>query len=253
MSLVLLKHLFKKNWKLWAAITALLSAYLLIIAAVAQDELMRATVEFLGLPAEDSASAVVASVFYGLVLFIFSMIYYIITAHSLVHKPADNSSLSCYLTVPLSRNKFIATCGVYLAAAMFAQFVIIFGVGSLGLLIHGPFDVANFALMHLVMFLCVLSVAFISFSVSVVGTGSGWGRTVSAGIPIFLVFLLLISQMVPALGNASYATPFGWVNPVELVIGTATAWWIWSAIYAAVTAALFALSIAVFNKKQLSI
>ena len=257
MNLPLLKYFIKKNWKIWAIFTAIHIFYLSVITAMSTDPLMRESMEFLnmgmggGMLSDVFIAQVVSGMaFFGLIVFVFSMIYYVIMSHKLAHKAVDSTTLSSHLSSSISRRQYIVTAAVFLAGSLFVLYLILFTVSSVILSTFGSFNVGLWAAMVLTVFLCSLAVAMISFTCSTVFAGSKTAMPLLAGIPIAFGMFMMLSTYIEFF---KWFTPFRWFKAGDIGIGMFDTWWVFALGFAAVSAVLFVICIKVFERKQLSI
>ncbi|MFZ3152010.1 MAG: ABC transporter permease subunit [Anaerolineaceae bacterium] len=141
----ILKQTIKENYTLWLVVTLVLSALLIIMAAVLSPERMSASTnmmqEALGedfaLPAQmqqmTSFLGLLSQNFYGMFAVILPMVYVIITANKLIASQVDNGSMAYTLSTPTKRNTVTITKGVYLAGSVFCMFLVICVVGLLAI------------------------------------------------------------------------------------------------------------------------
>jgi len=50
-----------------------------------------------------------------------------------------------------------------------------------------------------------------------------------------------------------YLSPFGWMDMTKVVAGTLGLWWLWYAVFIAISVASFTAALYIFERKQLSI
>ncbi|MCL2630332.1 MAG: hypothetical protein FWD49_02265 [Firmicutes bacterium] len=257
MSLPLFIVLFKKNWKILLIFAVLNIFYMSAIALMATSEMMISSMDFLNMGVNqkliadiDIAVSITSSVFQGMIMYIFIMVYYVIMAGRLVHKLVDNSSITGYLTAGVSRTKFIITSAVWLISSVFALYLIVWAVSAICLLTYGSFNFGWWTVVHIVTFLCSLSVAMISFAFSAVFAGTKQGSTLLSGIPIAFAVLMMLGSYIKFF---KWLAPFGWVDSAKLAEGNFPLWWVYLLIYLAISAIAFVYTVIAFRKKQLSI
>jgi hypothetical protein len=254
----LFKSLMKRYWILWAIFAGLMTFYFTIVALTffIEPDAMIASMEMMGnaLGADIGAAAFTAYTFFDFVVPIYGAVFFIIFAVMLVHRAVFNNSMSAFLSTPLSRKNYIVTSAVFFITVIASVFLMQFLIGiPLFLIIGGSFNILYFGIVVFVSFLCTLSIAMICFFCSCAFAGSGKAMGFIIGIPIVFTMFLMISQLVPPLDFLQYLTPYGWFDTLKVAAGIDNLWWLWCLIYAAISGALFFLSVFIFKRKQLSI
>lgn len=258
--IALFKFFLKKNWKMLGIFAILISFYCGIIVFMATDQMMVEAMGFLnkesatkdlGISDATLAMNITLSVFQGMIMFIFVMVFYVLLNQKLLYKAVDTTSLSSILATPVSRKQYITTAYIFMAKCIFALYLLAFLLTAGTLLTYsGSFDWAGLISVHVTSFLCTLAVASISFACSAIFAGARAGLPLLAGIPIAFATLMMLATYLPFF---EYFTPFMWTNPLELASRTFDLWWLFNLIYIAISAAAFTATLYIFKRKQLSI
>ena len=262
MSFPLFKTLIKQNWKLWAIFMGLLLFYMGILIVIYdvmidfQETLESMPAELggiYGLEGWENALTYTASFFFQQLVFVFSMIFYIMLSNKLVNKPVDNTSISAHLSSSMSRSKYIVTTGVFLISSIFAMFLVMFFVGGGLLFMWGTYSVLHWANLIFTTAMCSIMVAMVSFFFSAVFAGGRLGSGLLIGVPILFVTFNMLAGMADALSFLDWCNPFGYIDAVALASGSYNLWWLLNLGFIAISASLFVASIFLFRKKQLNI
>ncbi len=265
MSLTIFKYLLKRNWKLLFVFLLVLCMYLSIIISLINPDDMKEIQELFGtmenfmgafsidIAAMTSPLNYTASTFFSVLVMAFTMVFYILQSNSLIAKQVNDTSLSCTLSAPVTRNTLVLTCGGYLIFSMIVLFLGIFICGSVMLHLYGPFDIWAYANLVGVTFTLCTSVAMLSYFLSLAFCGEKMGTALTVGVPIALLFIQIISG---AGGEKtewlSKITPFGYLDSVGIVSGEVSTLGSYL-VFGGAILLLLAASVFVFNRKRLSI
>lgn len=248
---------------------AVLSAYLGIIILLIDpkdmvkiQELFGTMGDFMGafgisIAAMTDPLAYTASTFFALMVCAFTMVFYVIQNGRLIVKPVDSGSMAYTLSMPISRASVALTGGLYLVFAMFVHAVLMFGIGAGILSGMSEYMQSGWLGAYLnlvcVTFLLTTMVAMLSYFFSVAFCDSKLGTGLAAGVPIGLILMSMLGgaggEQLEWLKNI---TPFGWIDGVEIVSGTAETLWMYLVFGGAIILFLTA-SVLVFKKKRLPI
>lgn len=263
MSKALFKNTLIQNWKLFLIFFTVLCTYLVIIISLINPQDMEKIKELFGamggflsafgisIDAMTNPLSYTASVFFGILVMGFSMVFYIIQVNKLVAKSVEDNSLAYTLSMPISRTKFIITQAVYLCGSLMLLFIGILVTGSIALGLLGEFNFGAYANLVAITFLLNLVMALLSFLLSVAFCDSKKGISLASGVPIgFLLLSMLggaVGDKVNWLGKIS---PFSWIDSVGIVNGTVSSWWMYL-VFIIASAVLLVLTIIVFKNKKL--
>jgi len=259
MNLPLLKFFIKTNWKMLAIFAALISFYLGTIVVMATDPMMVEAMGFLNMESAVEAVGseallamnITVAVMQGMIMFVFVMVFYVLLANKLLYKSIDTTSMSSFLSSPISRRQYIITSFIFMAKCIFALYLLAFIITAGCLATYqGSFDLLGLVSVHLTTFLCSLAVASISFACSAIFAGTRAGLPLLAGIPIFFAAVMMLAAYVPVF---EYFTPFMWVDAMKVANRAFDLWWLFNLIYVTIVAAAFAATLYIFKRKQLSI
>ena len=244
MSWPLLKYFIKKNWWIVAALTAFIMFELVV--TIAMFDLIK-DMDFLGLGGTTVQEFTISAL--PSLLFMFTMLFYILIIYFIIVRPIDTTSMSSHLASGIRREKYLTSAFVFLAVSLLSIFVVIFVICGLLMLIWVKVDWAEWLYANVTVFTGCLAVASISFFFASVFPSHVVGKLGMIGLPVlFLILFMMYAQFPNTLEFFRWITPFGWIN-----IMNSSLWWMWNLIYLAVTGAFITASVFLFKKKQLSI
>lgn len=265
MNLTVFKNTFKRHWKLLFIFLFVLCFYQVMIIGLIDPADMGKVQELFGsmkdymqafsisIPDMSTPLTYTASVFFSMLIMAFTMVFYVIQATSLIAKQVDDASIACTLSAPVKRTELALTKGVYLIVSMLVLFAGILISGSLMLGTTGSYDFKAYLNLVGVTFMLCTTVAMLSYFLSVAFCGSKLGTALAVGVPVALVFISLIGG---AGGDKTEwlkkCSPFGWIDSVGVVNGSAETWWMYPAFGGAIIVLLLA-SVAVFYYKRLPV
>lgn len=266
MSLPLFVKDIKDNIVLFLVFVILMSIYLSVIIYIYDPDGIGALVDMLSLFPVSMVNAMgfgsidtgltgfIASLYYGILIYLFPLVYCIILGNRLVAKFVYDGSFVCLLSTPNSRIKIIVTQGLYMLVSIMLLFTVLFlvGLGVSESLFKGTLDSYVFMKLNLGACLMTMAIGMICFFFSCVFNDTRLSLFFGAGIPI-LFFLLSIfggvSENAAFLKNYSLYSLF---NGLAIVTGEANVGLI-SLEFAAIIFLLFAGGLAVFQFKRLPI
>jgi ABC-2 type transport system permease protein len=173
--------LFLKNMKyntiLLLVFLGLMSIYLAVIIYMYDPNGIGALVDMLSiLPAKlvnalglgtlgSGLTGFLASMFYGVLIYLFPMVYCIILGNRLVVKWVYDGSMNTLLATPNSRVKIIVTQGVYMLASIALMFAVLFLVGYVACehFFPGMLDVKVFLKLNLGACLMTMAIGMFCF------------------------------------------------------------------------------------------
>jgi len=257
----LVKVQFKKNWMLWAIFTGITVLYLALIILTfdkineaMSNGSMSDMMNSFGYDSSTWSNIMLytANMFFGQLVLILPMVFYLIICNKIIYKPVDDTSMSSYMSSSISRKQYVASTGIFLASSIIAMFALVFGIGSLLFSFSGPFDALSYLNLCVYSMLLTLAVAFIVFFLSFILTGVKGGLIIIIGFPIMLYLLASLSK-IKVLHFLKYVSPFSWGDATEIAKGTFGLWWMFDLIFIGITVVSFVFASKIFNKKQLSI
>lgn len=263
MSLMLMKTMVKKNWRLFSVFLGVLTMYLIIIIYMFDPQDMDQFISMLDLFPENMMQAMgfksvftdltgyLASWLYGLLMLAFPMVYCIILSNRLVAKMIDNGSFANLLSTPNSRRKIILTQGVFALLSVAVLFFFVVGISLVFCAVSKPglLDAGAFIRLNLTTMLVSMVVMMISFFFSCLFNESRQATGLGSAIPIAFLLINMIGGVSEKLEFLKMFSIFGFYDPVELVYGSGV--WKINLVYIALVITLFAGSIMVFDKKRL--
>jgi hypothetical protein len=271
MSYALLKSQLKKNAKLIIMMVLLVIFYLITIIFTAdfmKDGFMKDMVESMmrsfGASEAEIAKATAqmgdmtalsftANGFFSLCFHLFLMYMYIVLVSRLIVKPVETTAMSCYLSLPLSRRRYVWTTAASLTITVLLCGLAAYLSGLFTFMIQKA-DVNYWDYLNIsgAATLVALSVAFVSMACGFVFAGTKY-KSLATAVPIVLLVLSTFYTMAESLDWLKYISIFGWADYSELANGTFKLWWLVDLGCLAVVGAATYLSLYIFKKRNLSI
>jgi len=263
MSLVYFKTLIKRNWLLLVIFIAVLTMYMGVMISMYDPEDMEALATMTEMFPPEMMNAMgfsslvtdmtgfLASWLYGLLMLGFPLVYCIILGNRLVAKMVDNSSFAYLLSTPNSRIKLIVTSGVYALLSILVLFSCLFliGVALCEITFPGLLDVGAFFKLNVTTMLVNMAVMMISFFFSCLFNETRLSLSFGAGIPILFLLMNMLGGVTTDMNILKSVSIYGFYDPVELVQGADIL--LTNLGYAAVSLALLAAGVYIFNRKRL--
>lgn len=187
------KETLKANWKLWAAITFVLSLFMFVICVVVGGG-TSTPLSDVGVSIDSSSLMSLLSMgFFGMIGFILPLVYVIAAGNNMIASQVDKGSMAYTLSTPTSRKEVTITKIIYFVLSIILMYFIVFLVSLVGFAIAGisyPFE--EMLLLFLGIILLELAIAGIVFMFSCIFNTSGKSITFGAGLPIlFFIFNVL--------------------------------------------------------------
>ncbi len=194
-----------------------------------------------------------ADYYYGFLVFMFPMIYCITTANRLVAKLVDNGSFAYLLMAPVSRRTIIVTKGIFFLSSIGMMFLFLHlgGNAVCGMLFGDMLNRDIFLRLNLNAALLTMVVGMICFFYSCLFNESKLSLACSAGLNIGFLLLFMLGGVSPSSETLKKLSLFSLLDTKRILEGSGTAGLEWMLV--AVIAALFGLSVWVFDRKNLPI
>ena len=251
MNFTLMKYFIKKNWIIWAGLTAFMLfefTLMILLMDIIADTLNQMGGLFGEVTGENSL-LFIASLF-PMSAVLYPMIFFIFVIHKLMSKSIETTSLAAFLTAGITRKQYIITAGIFVALCLVALFLTIFVVCGLALLMWGSFNWLAWLNLNVNFLLLNLAVASICFFFSSVFAATKRGLALSIAVPLLLFVFFMISDFVSVF---EYFTIYGWINVERIALGTSNYWWVTMLAYSALAIILSTISVIIYKRKQLSI
>jgi hypothetical protein len=254
----------RKNMKLIVSIIAVTAFYLVIMVITAefmQNEAMLDFFRAFGMPEEElemlkkqmTPLNFMASGFFSLYYPLFLMFTYIKLVSVYIVKPTENSVLSCYLSMPISRTKYAATTAVSLTAVILSTGVIAYIAGIATFAVRGTeINQLNYLNIVATATLSALAMAFISLALGFIFAGTKY-KSLYLSVPILMLFAAMFYSMADWLMWLRYVTPLGWADFGAIAEGSFNLWWLVYLGCAAVVGVCLYLTLHFFKRRNLSI
>lgn len=210
MNKTVFKQAVRGNYKLFLVITAVLCLYLTIICAVFTPEMFsqigmegyNSMMSGMGnfgemFSLENGFLSMIAQAYFGMIAYMFPMIYCIVTANKLIAAQVDRGSMAYTLAAPITRTKVTVTSFAYLVGSLVVMFAIVFGFGIImgEVFQPGMLEPGKFFLITLGSFLLQFAIAGICFCSSCIFNMSKNSLAFGAGIPIAFFLFKMVSEL----------------------------------------------------------
>lgn len=194
-----------------------------------------------------------ADYYYGFLVFVFPMIYSIVTANRLVAKPVDNGSFAYLLMAPVSRRTIIVTKGIYLLTSIGILFCILHLVGGMvcRMLFGSMLNQEIFLRLNINAALLAMSVGMICFFYSCYFNESRLSLSFSSGVTIGFLLLFMMGGVSPDAEFLKDWSIFSLLDTERILDGGGTAGL--GFLLIAMIIILFCLSVWVFDRKNLPV
>jgi len=208
----LLKQIIKSNFKLYAIITLLMCALIIVIMSVfVPSTFTDINNSSQGLPFNplgdiSSLIAFLANQYFGMMAIIFPMIYTLIVGNKLLAAQVDRGSMAFTLSTPISRRSITVTSAIYLVGSLALLYGLIFGLGVITAEIAQPgiLEIITFFQLTLGCFLLQFAISGITFFASSLFNSGSKSMSLGAGLPLFFFAMKLISGFSDKLESLKY-------------------------------------------------
>lgn len=192
-SKTVLKQSIKTNYKIWLAITIVVSLFMVMIFAAFNLRSADATDDN---PFTFTILSLLTTSFYGMIAVILPMIYSIFVGNRLVAKEVDSGIMSCTLNTPITRTKLILTKAFYLVCSIILMMVVLTITGLImDSILSTDLDIGTFLLINLGLTIYSLAVSGIVFLSSSIFNKSSSAMGLGAGLPLLFYVLSLVSTL----------------------------------------------------------
>lgn len=260
----LFKHNVKSTLMIWGIMTAVFVMYFAIILSMYDPEYLQSLEELLAMFPEAMIKAMnfddfgttlfsfMTGYMYGFLVFLFPLVVVIVVNHRLVASHVDSGSMAFLLASPNSRSKIIVTQIVF---SIFANIMFFIVYTLLGLIIcesmfPGEMDIPNFIMLNVYAIILYVALGGIGFFFSTLANDKSLSLGFGVGIPVAFLIFQMLADADESLVVFKYFSLFSLFDPKQVetnasyVLGT-------SAVLLAIGLAFYAISLVVFNKKNL--
>lgn len=266
MSLAIFKADFRRYWKLLLVFTVVLLFYFVVMMsmfnptnAASVEEMMKlmpqGMLDAFGMGNLSSTfTGSLANYFYGMIVFLFPTICFIIIGNGIVAHYVDSGAVANFLATPLTRTRFVITQAVFLLFSLTLLFGILVGVGiaSCEALYPGELDLKAFLLMNLASYLTYLCITGISFCASCLFNDTGKSLLFGAGLPILFMLMKMMGQANDKVSWMAEISPYSLYSPTEIA-QSGQLELLPTVVLAAAALFTYLLGIAAFRKKNLPV
>lgn len=265
MNLTLLKADARRNLPLFVIIVYVMLLYFVVIAYMfdpSDSSSLSSMMELLpqGLMSSFGFGEVatnltdfIVSYYYGFLVFVFPMIYCIITANQLVAKMVDNGSFAYLLMAPVSRCRIIVTKGSFLLLAIAVLFSILYaaGVAICRFLFGNMLNEAVFLQLNVNAALLTMTVGMVCFFYACYFNESRQALSFSAGVNIGFLLLFMLGGVSEKSEFLKQFSIYSLLDTDAILQGSGAVGVCLLLLLA--TMLLFAASVFVFHRKNLPI
>lgn len=204
------------------------------------------------------------NMYYTIGCMLIPMIYVVITANKLLVDQVDRGSMAYVLSTPTKRSKVVFSQMLYLIVSIFLMFLFQ-AVASIvsQFIVLGKVDAAHTLLLNLGGAITILAISGICFLASAYFNYSKYSYAFGGGICVFFFLAKVLGMFgddmfvtvgmgVDAMGYFNYMSILSLLDTVSIAALSTT--FIWKlAILFGISAITYALSVYVFNRKDLSL
>lgn len=266
MNFTILKADFRRYWKLLLVFTVVLLFYFVVMMsmfnpsnAASVEEMMKlmpqGMLDAFGMGSMDNSfTGSLANYFYGMIVFLFPTICFIIIGNGLVAHYVDSGAVVTFLSTQVTRMKFVVTQAVFLLGSLTVMFAVLVGVGiaSCETFYPGELDTGRFLLMNLSSYITYLAITGICFCASCVFNDTGKSLLFGAGLPILFMLMKMMGQANDKVGWMADSSLYSLYSPAEIA-RSGQFELLPTAVLLAVALCSYAAGIAVFRKKNLPV
>ncbi len=267
LSIALYKKELKSNFMLFVIFSGLILLYGGIVATMftpdpeaagwldAFSQMYPEMMEFIGFSVDNLTNygSFIAGYLYGMLFIMFGLIFTILLTNRLVFRYLDKGSMAYLIATPNARSKILFTqikvIGTYLFAMVSIMFLVL---GIIGF-INNPDYVDWFILLYMNFSFLMLLVAISGMTVFASALFDG---KLAFGLNVFIPVLFFLLKMIGNLGVdyqwARYLTPFSLFN-TDYIINLESISILYNVILLSIGGLLYALTIYLFKKRDLSI
>jgi len=262
----LFKNTLKRNYAIAISILAILIMYLSIINTMydpAQETTFKDMLDMLpqGLVAAMGFSNIGSDLtsflvhyYYGFIIFMFPMIYFITVANRLIAQHVDNGSMSFYLSTPITRIKIAVTQAVYLILSILFMHSII---AILGIIISeatfpGMLDVSVFIKINIGATFLIIALSSFSFFCSCLFNRANKSIAFGAAVPLTFFAMNMLSNISDKYSIISNLTIFSIFDIDKIMQGELSVVLV-VFIFSLIASVFYIGGIYVFSKKDLPI
>jgi len=243
-----LRYTVRSNIRFAVAITAVLSVFLIVICSFFDPD----KTAIPGILDGTTLNQMLANSYYALMGVLFPIIYSIIVGNALIAKKVDDTSMSAFLSTPVSRRDIAITSGFYFAVShlLIWTFITVLGL-IIGIFFHSDyFDASQFVTINIGAFLFQLMVSGICFFASCTFNTSKNSIAVGAGIPLICFVISLLRKFSDGLEFLRFFTINSLFDATAIINGDD----MWTFIVMGLIAvALYVGGVVIFTRKDLPI
>lgn len=212
------KQTFKANFKIWFIVTMVLIFMNTAIIGVFDPETITSMTDMVkdtplaNMLADTSFLGMLAQTIYSMQGIILILIFIISVGSSLIVSQVDRGSMAYLLSTPIKRSEFVITQVIYFITSLFTM-ILIFTISGLisvqafhgGILENGiDFDVKNYIVMNLGLFLLMFATSGITFMFSCIFNTSKNYMAFGAGVPLAFFLFHMMAEVSDSLNVLKY-------------------------------------------------
>ena len=266
----LFKFDIKRNYVLFLVITGVLLLYMNIIIGMYDPNGMEAMQKLaemkmgtgdlmkimgfdFGTNINPSLTQYLSQYFYGLLIFMFPLIYVISIGNRLIAKSVDNGSIAFLLSTPNTRFKLAMTQALFLIITTFLMIAVVTlsGVSFAEAKFPGKLDSSAFFMLNWGAFLTMFTICGTTFFFSSVFNESSKSIGFSTAIPVIFLLMQMISNAGDTYKFLKNLTFFTLFDTAKIVGGEPVGLNLF--VLFLIGAAFFTAGILIFRKRDLSV
>ena len=262
----LFKATFKANYKLWITFLLILLIYSMIIIVMYNPDDMASWDALLQmLPPEmiqmmgfqliaPTLTGFIAGYYYGFIILMFPIIYLSFLGQRVVSRYVDTGSMSYLLSTPNSRQKIVATQGVYLLSSILGLVITVALINCIiaELMFPGLLDMGQYALLNLNLVALYVFLSGIVFLTSCIFNETRLAAAFGTGFLVGFFVVEMLSEVDTQLNFLKYFTVYTLFDSEKAIFLNPSVY-LYSLLLIAGGLILYYLGIHIFKKKDLHI
>src|SRR5690554_1766483 len=207
MNLSLLKADIKVNRNIFIIISAILTMYIIIMISMYDPNNMQALEEMMEMFPKEMINALgfnivgndltgfLAGYIYGMLIFLFPMIFVFTINNRLIVKHVDTGSMAYLLSTPNSRQKIAVTQGLFsvISITILIIFVMVLSIVFASIINPGEMNIGQFIILNLYTIAFYVVISGISFIASCLFNDTSNSLALGSGVPVAFFVLQMLS------------------------------------------------------------
>jgi len=266
MNFSLLKSNIKSNWVIFAFIAFMLTIYTTVSVGMFNPENAELMEGLMTMLPEQMVKAFgfsdlgtelttyLAGYLYGFIMFVFPIIYIVITANSLLAGHVDKGTMAYILSTPNKRNRIVITQIIYfiLAISVLITYATMVVIIMSAIMWPGHLDYIGYIFLNIVTIVILTSIGSVCFLASAFFNDSKKSVGAGAGLAMFFVMINMLSGVSEDLDFLKNLTPVSLLDANRILEDFSYGLTV-SGMLIIILSVIFFISIKVFEKKNLPI